>query len=339
MLIDRVDVGKILELAARRFIAVRTGGVGADAFRPGRGVPAGQIQRAVQRMQADAAAAAVELDPLEIDQPKARQEPLHGPGALLHPLAAGRAGRGRKLGAVRLEQCLASLRAALQHLLADRRLECVQIGNPVPSELRPQPRKRTAELRFHRRKQRLHLRLFARLDLAAAHLAAVAPVLRDDAVVLADQRRMLRRLRRRQAPQKRRRFRMAELRFLILACHAALCCSRPDARRPPCADHWKPHPVRSMMDVDRSVRNPRNTRRGRRPKAPNQNQIQKNGMHPWANHIWNFRHLQLQPAVRRSIVIFHCPSSGFEQIASFKRNSKFKDLPSLSSSCQARRVV
>ena len=35
------------------------------------------------------------------------------------------------------------------------------------------------------------------------------------------------------------------------------------------------------------------------------------GIQDQANHIWDAWHLQLQPAVRRSIVIFHCPSSGF----------------------------
>ena len=60
--------------------------------------------------------------------------------------------------------------------------------------------------------------------------AADTPILREHAVMLADDGKMLRRRLVRQSLQIRHRIRMAELRVLSLDCHDALVCSRPDAR-------------------------------------------------------------------------------------------------------------
>ena len=218
------DAGKIPELAARLRVAVGAGGVGKDAFRPGRGIPALQAQRPVQRDVDAAAPAAAELRPLDLDLPKARRERLPDPAVPFHRPPAVRAGRGRKLGVERLEQGRAAPRPGAEHAVADRRLERVQVRNPAASQLRPHPRKRTAERRSGRRKQRLQLRRAdaRRLpDLAAAHAAALPPILHANAAGLADHGRMLRRLLVRQALQIRHRVRMAELRILLLACHDA----------------------------------------------------------------------------------------------------------------------
>ena len=197
-----------------------------------------------------AAPAAAELRPLDPDPPEARQERLPYPAVPFHRPPAVRAGRGRKLGVERLEQGRAAPRPGAEHAVADRRPEGVQIGNPAAPELRPHPRKRTAERRFRRRKQRPQLRRAGArriLDLAAAHTAALPPMLRANAAGLADHRRMLRRLLVRQASHMRHRVRMAELRVLCLACHDVLRCSRPDARRPPFAGLRQPRRDRSIL--------------------------------------------------------------------------------------------
>ena len=104
-------------------------------------------------------------------------------------------------------------------------------------QLRPHPRKRTAERRRDRRMQRVHLRgrtagRRSRLELATMHPAALAPLLRLNAVALDTQWTQLRRLLVRQTLQKRRQFRMAELRVPYLHCHDDLCCSRPGRAAP-----------------------------------------------------------------------------------------------------------
>ena len=235
-----VHAGQILQLAARLFIAVGTGGIRIEALRAGRDRPALQTQRAVQLVEAAAAVAATETGPLDPDRPKARPERLRGPAVPLRPPAAARAGRRRIGGVARLQQIRAGLRSEIERPLADRRLDRVQIRNPADPKLRLQPRKRTAELRLGRRMHRVHLigpaaGRAVRLELATAHMAVLKPLPRDNAVILENQRRLLRRLLARQTLQKRHRLRMAEPRVLRLARHDALCCSRPDARRPPFA--------------------------------------------------------------------------------------------------------
>ena len=157
-----------------------------------------------------------------------------------HPPPATRAGRGRKLGVDRLRKSRAALRPAVQHLRANQRLDRVQIRNPADPQLRLQLRKRAAERR------RLHLRRRAggrlRRDLAAAHPAALAPLPRDNAVLLENQRRLLRRLLVRQTLQKRHRLRMAELRVPCLACHDALFRSRPGGAAPAVRGSSEPAP-------------------------------------------------------------------------------------------------
>lgn len=99
-------VGKILELAARFFITVGTGGLGVNSFRSGRDAFVLQIQSTVKRAMADALAA-VEADPLDPGLSEARQERSLDPGVPLHPPPATRAERRRlinKMGVERLEQ-------------------------------------------------------------------------------------------------------------------------------------------------------------------------------------------------------------------------------------------
>ena len=116
------------------------------------------------------------------------------------------------------------------------------------SQLRLQLRKRAAE---------------RRLDLAAAHPAALAPILRDNAVLIENQRRLLRRLLVRQTLKKRHRLQMAALRVLCLACHDALFRSRPIAthrrrqsdrkRKTDFTQKYEPHPF-PFADLDASWR-------------------------------------------------------------------------------------
>ena len=107
---------------------------------------------------------------------------------------------------------------------------------------------------------RLHLRRRAdgrlRRDLAAEHPTTLAPIPRRNAVMLADQRRVLRRRLVRQTLQIRHRLRMAELRVPCLACHDSLFRSRPDARRPPFAGLRKPRRDRPMLNPDAPDCNP-----------------------------------------------------------------------------------
>ena len=89
-----LHAGEIPELAARLLITVGTRGVRIKAFRAGRGRPAFQIQRPVQRETAAAALAAAETAPLDPDRSEARPERLPDPAVTVHPPAATRAGRG-----------------------------------------------------------------------------------------------------------------------------------------------------------------------------------------------------------------------------------------------------
>ena len=72
----------------------------------------------------------------------------------------------------------------------------------------------------------------ARRHLATANPTALAPIMPRNAVLLADQGRMLRCLLVRQTPQKCHRLRMAELRVLCLDRYAAFFCSRPGGTAP-----------------------------------------------------------------------------------------------------------
>ena len=175
-----LHAGQIPELAARLPAAVGTRGVRIKAFRAGRDVLAFQIQRPVQRETAAAAPAAAETAPLDPDRSEARPERLPDPAVTVHPPAAMRAGRGRKIGVERLQQRREARRPAARQTVADRRLDGVQIRNPAAPQLRPHPRKRTAERRRDRRMQRIHLRGWtagrrSRLELATMHPAALAP--------------------------------------------------------------------------------------------------------------------------------------------------------------------
>ena len=102
-----------------------------EAFRAGREVLAFQIRRRVQRETAVAAPAAAETAPFDPDRSEARPERLPDPAVTVHPPAATRAGRGRKSGVERLEQRRAALRPAARQVVADRRLDGVQIRNPA----------------------------------------------------------------------------------------------------------------------------------------------------------------------------------------------------------------
>ena len=164
-------------------------------------------------------------------------------------------------------------------------------GTPPP---RPHPRKRTAERRRDLRMQRLHLRrrpAGRRLDLATMHPAVLAPVLRRNAAALDTQWTQRRRLLVRQTLQKRRQFRMAELRVPYLLRHVALFCPRPDARRPPCAGLRKPPRDRSMLnpaapDCNPRTQNPSHARKREATRfhkkwdAPPQNPRGAFGLHP-----------------------------------------------------------
>ena len=152
----------------------------------------------------------------------------------------------------------------IQHAVADCRPEGVQIWNP-------HPRKRTAERRFRRHKQCLQLwRAGARRlpDLAAAHPAALASILRVDAAGLAGHRGMLRRLLVRQALHMRYRVRMAELRILRLACLMppllAPGCAAPAIRGSSAAAPGPIHPGQR-----RRVCNPRRAGPGQHPRQRN----------------------------------------------------------------------
>ena len=232
---------------------------------------------------AAAALAAAELRPLDPDSSKARRERLPGPAVPLHWPAAVRAGRGRKLGVERLEQGRVAPRPGAEHAVANRRLERVQVGNPAASELRPHPRKRAAERRSGRRKQRLQLRRAdaRRLpDLAAAHPAALAPILRENAAILADHRGMLRRRLVRQALQIRRRVRMAELPVLCPACHDVLRCSRPDARRPPFTGLRQPRRDRAILSLGGAFATPGTPGADDTRESGSDLLPPENGMHP-----------------------------------------------------------
>ena len=127
-----------------------------------------------------------------------------------------------------------------------------------------------------RRRARRRRRLLADL--------ALAPTMRRNAVVLADQRRVLRRLLVRQTPQKRYNLRVAELRIPCLNRHDALFCSRPEARRPPRAGLRKPVRDRCMLIhkpcrpwLQPSKQNPDEARKRKTGST------QENGMHPDTN--------------------------------------------------------
>ncbi len=111
---------------------------------------------------------------------------------------------------------------------------------------------------------RLRSRNAGRLDLATANPAADAPLLHEHAVLLADDRRMLRRLLVRQSLQLRHRIRMEKLRIPSLDRHAGLFRSSPEARRPPFADLRKPVRDRSMPDGRDPDCNLQNTQLGQR---------------------------------------------------------------------------
>ena len=193
----------------------------------------------------------------------------------LHPPTAVRAGRSRKSGIARLQKIRADLRPDGKRAIAEPRLDRVQIRNPAAPQLRLQPVKRPAELRLDRRMQRLR----PGRRLAAANPAALAPIVPRNAVLLADQGRLLRRLLVRQTPQTGRRVRMAELRVLCLDRHDALCCSCPGSAAPAVRGSSETAPEPIHAGPRRPRLQPSNAEPGRNAKT--QNRItQESGTHP-----------------------------------------------------------
>ena len=282
-----LHAGEILQLADRLPAAVGTGDLRAEAVRPGRGRPALQTQRPVQREGAAAALAAMAAAPLDPDRTHARLEGLSDPAVPFHPPAAARAGRRRKLGVERLQKGRVARRPAPQLAAADRGLDGVRIRNPAAPELRRQKRKQTTELRFrrpHERSQRARPggRTAGRLDLATANPAPDALLLNVNAVALSDNGRMLRRLRVRQSLQLRHRIRMEKLRVPSLDRHAGLFRSSPDARRPPCAGLRKPPPGHVHAEPRRPRLLPSETPKSDRARKHKTDFTKKYGPHPHA---------------------------------------------------------
>ena len=152
-------------------------------------------------------------------------------------------------------------------------------------QLRPHPRKRTAERRRDRRMQSLHLRgrtagRRSRLELATMHPAALAPVLRRNAVALDTQWTQLRRLLVRQTLQKRCQFRMAELRVPYLHCHDDLCCSRPGGAAPAVRGSSETAPGPIHAEPRRPQLQPSDAKPERYPKARSYPFPQKMGCTP-----------------------------------------------------------
>ncbi len=133
-----------------------------------------------------------------------------------------------------------SFSADAKGAVAERPLHAVKVGN-AGREVRRKLRKLRPELRRNGSQQLLkrpavrpeaRQRQLVFRDVAAPHLAALQPALREPAVALADHRRMNRRLAFRQSLQIRHRVRMPMPVVPLVPCHGSRSCPLPESAPP-----------------------------------------------------------------------------------------------------------